>query len=82
MTTHTRNIVQLTLAVVLTVSGLAMLFIGMFVQPVGQIHPSVLTAFGEVATFAGALIGVDYTYRYKVTRIINGTESNKELEKE
>jgi hypothetical protein len=56
---------QLIMAVLLTVAGLALLFTGFWCEPVGEIHNSVLVAFGEVATFAGALFGVDYSYRYK-----------------
>ena len=32
----------------------------------GEIDPSVLVAFGETSTFAGALFGVDYRYRRKI----------------
>jgi len=37
-------------------------------MPPGLIDHSVLVAFGEISTFAGALFGVDYTYRFKVKR--------------
>lgn len=46
--------------------GLVLLFLGFYAVPIGEIAPSVLTAFGEIATFAGALIGVDYRYRFKM----------------
>ncbi|KDS39087.1 hypothetical protein M092_1025 [Parabacteroides distasonis str. 3776 D15 iv] len=36
---------------------------GLWMPPRGEIHSSVLVAFGEVSTFAGALLGVDYKYR-------------------
>ena len=36
---------------------------GFWMPPEGEIHNSVLIAFGEVSTFAGALFGVDYKYR-------------------
>lgn len=45
--------------------GLVLLFLGFYAVPLGEIAPSVLTAFGEIATFSGALIGVDYRYRFK-----------------
>ena len=32
--------------------------------PMGIIHPSVLAAFGEILTFAGALMGLDYKYTH------------------
>lgn len=52
-------------AAVLTLMGIVLLFVGMMVPPIGVIHSSVLIAFGEVATFSGALFGIDYRYRYK-----------------
>lgn len=54
---------HLWVAVLLTVSGIALLFCGFWLDPEGEIHSSVLVAFGEVMTFAGALFGVDYSYR-------------------
>lgn len=47
----------------LTISGILLLVAGFVVVPRGEIHDSVLVAFGEVSTFAGALFGVDYNYR-------------------
>ena len=55
--------IQLITAAVLSVGGLIMLFCGIFITPEGQIHESVLIGFGEVATFSGALMGVDYVYK-------------------
>lgn len=57
--------IQLWMAVILTLSGIALLFAGFWVVPLGEIHNSVLVAFGEMGTFAGGLFGVDYTYKYK-----------------
>jgi membrane-bound ClpP family serine protease len=57
--------IQFWVGVAITVVGLVLLFVGLFCPPVGTIDWSVLTAFGEIATFAGALIGIDYTYKYK-----------------
>ena len=56
---------QLITAVVLSLGGLIMLFCGIYIDPQGQIHETLLVAFGETATFAGALFGIDYTYRQK-----------------
>ncbi len=54
---------QLLVALVLTLAGLLLLFLGFYYPPKGEIHNSVLVAFGEVATFAGALFGVEYRSR-------------------
>lgn len=57
--------VQLITAAVLSFGGLILLFCGIFIAPQGEIHESLLVGFGEVATFSGALFGIDYTYKYK-----------------
>ena len=64
--------IQLWLGVFLAVMGCVLLWVGLFLPPVGIVHASVLTALGEVFTFSGALIGVDYHYRWKII-----TENNK-----
>ena len=57
--------IQLLTAAVLSIGGLILLFCGVYIDPQGQIHESLLIGFGEVATFAGALFGIDYTYKHK-----------------
>lgn len=57
--------IQLLTAAVLSVGGLVLLFCGVFIAPQGEVHESILVGFGEVATFAGALFGIDYTYKFK-----------------
>jgi len=57
--------IQLILAVVMCVTGLVIIFICIFIDPQGEIHYSILVAFGEILTFAGSLFGIDYHYRYK-----------------
>lgn len=59
---------QLIAACVVTVAGLILLFWGCAIEPEGQIHDSLLVAFGETMTFAGALFGVDYSYKFKMWR--------------
>ena len=59
------NLIQLLTAALLSVGGLILLFCGIFIDPQGQIHESLLVAFGETATFAGALFGIDYVYKRK-----------------
>lgn len=56
---------QLISAFILSIGGLVLLFCGIFIDPQGQIHESLLVAFGETATFAGALFGIDYVYKKK-----------------
>lgn len=54
---------QLAVAAALTALGAMLLIAAFIVPPPGQIHSSVLVAFGEILTFVGALFGIDYHYR-------------------
>lgn len=65
LTSETKLTIQFLLGLAVVIAGLVLLFLGFYAVPIGEIAPSVLTAFGEAATFSGALIGVDYSYRYK-----------------
>lgn len=60
-----RTNVQLVMAVLLCAADLILIFSGFWVAPTGEIHNSVLVAFGEISTFAGALFGVDYSYKIR-----------------
>jgi len=55
--------IQLVAACVATGFGIALIITAFFVPPMGVIDPTVLTAYGETLTFAGALLGIDYKYR-------------------
>lgn len=61
-----RLTIQLVMAILLVLSGIVLIFSGFWVAPAGEIHSSVLVAFGEISTFAGALFGVDYSYKLKM----------------
>lgn len=56
---------QLLSAVSLITVGCGLLVAGFIIAPTGEIHNSILVAFGEILTFAGALFGIDYHYRIK-----------------
>ena len=56
---------QLIVAIMLCGFGCGLLLTGFCCPPLAEIHHSVLVAFGEILTFSGSLIGIDYKYRYK-----------------
>ena len=56
---------QLIVAIMLCGFGCGLLIAGFLCPPLAEIHHSVLVAFGEILTFSGSLIGIDYKYRYK-----------------
>lgn len=77
--TKTKLNIQLALGVTLVIAGLVLLFLGFYAKPIGDITNSVLVAYGECSTFAGALIGVDYSYKFRTFKI---EEENRMQSKE
>ena len=69
--------IQLILAVSMAVFGCVMIVAAFLVPPTGEIHPSVLTAFGEILTFAGAVLGIDYNYKSKVPKDKSDNEEDR-----
>lgn len=70
---------KLAVAAILTVVGCGLLIAGFIVPPLGIIDSSVLVAFGETSTFVGAVLGIDYNYKYQIykSRIVNGLKGNE-----
>ena len=73
--------VQIITAAVLAIGGLILLFCGTYIDPQGEISESLLIGFGEVATFSGALFGIDAAYSKKLWDITNLFEK-RETEKQ
>lgn len=57
-----RGKLEIIISAVAVLSGVALLFVGLYMEPPGEIDYSLLVAYGETLTFAGAIIGVDYHY--------------------
>ena len=68
---------QLLAGFVLCIFGMALLVSGFIVPPLGIIDNSVLVAYGEVMTFAGGLVGLDYTYKYKIFKVNKENKSDE-----
>ena len=75
--------IQLFTAAILAIIGMVLLFCGLYIDPQGEIHETVLVAYGEVLTFSGSLMGIDYRYKRKTTetndnRNINPPEQDRQ----
>lgn len=77
-TKKTRHTAQLITAIVIIAVGCGLLIAGFITPPPGEIHNSILIAFGEILTFGGALLGIDYKYRYSQSERKNDDEDDKE----
>lgn len=80
LTENQKMTIQLWLGAVLTIFGIILLMVSFCVPPLGVIDASVLAAVGEVFTFSGALIGIDYTYKYKRFKIEDERFERKDRE--
>lgn len=60
------ELIKLWLAVGLCVFGCCLLIAGFIVNPLGVISQSVLIAVGEIFTFSGTILGINYAYQSKV----------------
>lgn len=78
-----RDKIQFAISSFLMFVGLLLLFIGLIMDPAGVIHNSVLIAFGEIATLAAAVLGIDAIYTNALQKIVSTIrqEDNKENEK-
>ena len=55
--------VQFILAVMMCTAGIVVIILCLYINPEGEIHTSVLVAYGETLTFVGAIFGIDYKYK-------------------
>lgn len=75
MNTSTKHTLQFILSWIMVAIGCILVFAAFFVPPQGEIHGSVIAVFGEMLTFSGAIIGIDYSYKKK---FVNNDKDNKE----
>lgn len=54
-----REWAKLWLGIILAVFGMGIVIFSLVVPPVGAIHATVVTTFGTILTFIGALFGID-----------------------
>lgn len=69
LTKGTKEAVQFILSGFVLIAGIALIFIALFMPPVGEISPSAITVFGIFLTFVGAVWGIDLKYDYKTKEL-------------
>lgn len=77
-----RDKVQFGIAIGLMVFGCVVLMVGLLTPPEGQIHQSVLVAFGEIATLAAGVLGIDAIYTNKLQKIVAELKKDSAKEQE
>ena len=78
MNAETKDWIKFISSIVLLVAGVVLIFISIYLPPVGEIHTSVLTVIGEIFTFVGAVFGIGEYAMIQIAKINNKTEDKKE----
>lgn len=60
--------VSLILCVLAFVFGMILSILGMSMEPVGEIHPSVITTLGMFLTFSGSILGISMHYKLELEK--------------
>ncbi len=61
-----KDTLSYTILILCLIAAFVLLFCGMFIPPEGEIHDSVLTAFGIILLFVASILGLDIRYGYKL----------------
>lgn len=62
----------------LSISGVVIIIISLFIPPVGEVHPTALGAVGEIFLLAGCLLGLDSYVNIKMRKMFSQQEDKKE----
>lgn len=71
--------IQFDASLLVLLSGIALVFVALFLEPVGIIHYSVLSAFGMLLTFVGAVWNLDIKYTFKTEEMRNQLLREKQV---
>lgn len=71
LTKNTKEWIQFYASLALLVTGIVLVFVALLLEPVGVIHYSVLSAFGMLLTFVGAVWQLDVKYTFKTEEMRN-----------
>lgn len=66
-----KEVIIYTMAIITMLAGLVLLFIGLYIPPEGEIHGSVLTAFGSICIFVASLLGISLHYANELDKFKN-----------
>lgn len=81
-----KETIQFIASLLVLLAGVVLVFISLFLQPVGVIHYTVITVFGMFLTFVGAVWQIDVKYEFKsrelehrIARRLADNEENQEI---
>ena len=75
MTKERKDTIAVVSAVVMLAFGAILTAIGFFLEPVGEIHDSVLWVLGQCLIYAGSIFGIAYYTKGQITKQIDELET-------
>ena len=75
----TKDRIQFDASLLVLLTGIVLVFVALFLEPVGIIHYSVLSAFGMLLTFVGAVWNLDIKYTFKTEEMRSQLMREKQL---
>lgn len=69
-----KEVIIYMMAIVTMAAGISLLFLGLFIPPEGEIHQTVLTAFGLISIFVAALLGISIHYENQLDKFKTSIE--------
>lgn len=70
ITKGTKEYIQFVTSLVVLFLGIVLVFVSLFLPPLGIISPSVITVFGMFLGFVGAVWNIDIKYEYKTKELM------------
>ena len=78
MNQDTKDWIKFISSIVLLIAGVVLIFISIYLPPVGSISTSVITVIGEIFTFVGAIFGIGEYTTIQIAKINSKSEDKKE----
>ena len=78
MNQDTKDLIKFVSSVVLLIAGVVIIFISIYLPPLGHVDTSIITIIGEIFTFVGAIFGIGEYTAIQIAKITNKTEDKKE----
>lgn len=78
MNQDTKDLIKFISSVVLLITGVVIIFISIYLPPLGHVDTSIITIIGEIFTFVGAIFGIGEYTAIQIAKINNKTEDKKE----
>ena len=82
MNQDTKDWIKFISSIVLLVAGVVIIFISIYLPPVGNVDTSVITVIGEIFTFVGAIFGIGEYTTIQIAKLNSKSEDKKEDKKE